>query len=226
MNTVDAAATQLADIAGSALRQIEPWPVVAPRTVELLSEVVRYARAERKRVLVLGTGSSFNATFSLDRRDVLAIMMYGFSAEELLSAHELRIGAGVSADRVSADGVILPRRTVGGLLSDPISPASFAAREALGGRLRAIELLNSRGELLLLRGVGYGNGSQPALAPLVQGAGGRLGIIVAVRLSTATGVAGADPAQRQPRTMSSNRDAVLMRNDLLPLFDPDGTFSW
>ncbi|MBI5059076.1 FAD-binding oxidoreductase [candidate division KSB1 bacterium] len=227
MSTLVEHTLRLAELAGAALRQTEPWPVVAPRTVELLSDIVRYARDERLRILVLGTGSSFESTFALERENVLAVMMYGFAATELLSAHELRVGAGVSADLLGSDGGVAPRRTMGGLLSDSASPASFAVREALGGRLRAIELMNSRGELVVLRGIGQGNGSQPALAPLVMGAGGRLGIVVAVRLATGTMDVAASPAeQRHSRTMAPNRDAAVLRADLCPLFDPDGVFAW
>jgi hypothetical protein len=87
--------------------------------------------------------------------------------------------------------------------------------------------MNSRGEILLLHGIGQGNGSQPALAPLVAGSGGRLGIVVGVRVSTFAGVGhvlGSDT--RQPRTMSTGRDAAVLRSDLISMFDPDGVFAW
>lgn len=226
MSTASALHEGLLEIAGNAVRQMEPWPVVAPRTTEMLQQIIEYARTNAMRVLVLGTGSSFESTFSLEREQVVAVMMYGFSTMETLSPFTARIGAGVSAEAIFPSNISVPRRTLGGLLADAVSPHSFAAREVILSRIRALEFVTSSGELLLLRGIGDGNGSQPSLAPLVLGSGGRLGVIVAAHLRLPVGSDLVDSTLPDVRSASPNRDAAMLRADLSRIFDRDGVFSW
>ena len=65
-------AFSLPDVAGDALLQEAPYPVIAPRSIEILTMIVQYARIEGLKVMVLGTGSSFADNFRLASANVIA----------------------------------------------------------------------------------------------------------------------------------------------------------
>lgn len=219
-------AFSLRDVAGDTLLQESPYPVVAPRTVEMLALVVQYARIEGKKVMVLGTGSSFAEDFDPVSSEVIAIMTYRLSGVQKLSPFVTRILSGTPVSRVFSGQSLPERKTIGGLIASNL-PSSDQAIGALYSRLLTIEMVNADADVIRLAGPNTVHAADPGLANALFGSQGRLGIIAAVEvcrpdmleLSSGNGVTPLGPA-------IASHESAIRRSDITRTFDPDGLFAW
>lgn len=218
----------LYEIAGRNLVQLEPYPVVVPRSVDVIRRVVEYARQQRLKILPLGTGSAFSAGFSLARSDVIAVLMAEYSGWEETGLGTVRVRAGTRVRELFGELGAHSRRTLGGLLSDSIHEQSAHDREVMLPFLRSLELISGSGEQQTYNFGTWGDHRDPGLAHLVCGGNGRMGIITAVEMR----VVGTFPlvlgeqATGLKHSLTGQREACLSRAELISVFDRLATFQW
>lgn len=216
----------LRDLVGGGLRQEEPRPVVVPRTVQEAAGCLRVAREFGFVVLPLGSGSSFPADFSLRRENVVAVSSARLTGMERLSPFAVRVLAGTPTS-VVLRAVDSPRRTLGGLICDAPRGHGVAALGALWRRLRRIEMITSRGEITDLAGPLCGSTADPALAALVVGSRGRLGLVTALEIAgTVPMVVENETVPRSESLPAGTAESVIARLDAQRVADEAGLFQW
>lgn len=218
----------LAEIAGRGLLQIEPYPVVSARTPEMIRRIMQYARQSGFKLMPLGTGSSFDADFSLTRTDVIALMLAENRGIEAVSAERVRVQAGTEVGRVIQSTMEGVRRTMGGLLCDSLHYESSRLRDTLSPYLISLEVLSGDGEHIHLSFGGWSHSRDFGLANLFCGSNGRMGIVLSVDLQW-NGIAPImDTAnhERVEHSMAGHREACLSRAELMSQFDSHGLFQW
>ena len=220
------AAFSLPDVAGDALLQEAPYPVIAPRSVETLTMIVQYARLEGLKVMVLGTGSSFADNFRLSSANVIAIMTYRLNGLQHVSPFVTRILSGTPLARLFTGDIMTERKTLGGLIAG-CQPGRDAAAGVVASRLLAVEMINAEAQSVRLAASNTAHSGDPGLANALFGSQGRAGIITAVEVSrslpwnlqTESATDGLVPSP-------ASHDAVIKRTDVIRFMDPDGLFAW
>ena len=215
----------LRDIAGETLIQDHPYPVVAPRSLETLALVVRYAKTEGLRVLPLGTGSSFDSDFKLLNSKIVAVLSAGLTGIQKLSPTGFRVLSGTPLSRLFRGDVSGERKTIGGLIAG-FANAQDEFIKALRPRVLVVEMMNGDGKLLRLKGPGAAGADDPGLAQAIFGSQGKMGMITAVELSGPFPLEVPMDGPRQIGAVLSPNEAVVSRAEIARFFDPDSLFAW
>jgi FAD/FMN-containing dehydrogenase len=221
----DTLAESLRDVAGEALIQETPYPVVAPRSVDALAALLKFARRENLHVLPLGSGSSFDSSFQLTRPNVMAVLTGGLCSIEKFSPWGFRVLSGTPVSRLFRGGIVHERKTLGGLIAGSAGIHGEVER-TLWSQLSRIEVMNGEGELLQLAGPNRASAGDPGLASVLFGSQGRIGMIISADVR---GPLPLDVALEEPRTVGavlSPNAAVASRNELARILDPSSVFAW
>jgi FAD/FMN-containing dehydrogenase len=216
----------LRNLVSGGLRQEEPRPVVVPATVEEAAGCLRAAHEFGFVVLPLGSGSSFPADFSLRRENVLAVSAARLAGMERLSPFDVRILAGTPTAAVLR-AVDSPRHTLGGLVCDVLRGRGVLALDVLWRRLRRVELINNGGQITTLAGPLCGSAGDCALATLIVGSRGRLGMVTALEICGPVPiVAENEMASRSDSLPAGATGCAVTRTEVQRLADECGLFQW
>ncbi len=219
---------------GAQLLQEEPHVVIAPASPETVQGAVEVARREHFRILPLGSGSSFPATYSRLRPDTMGILMGALEGESGGDAFSSWFWAGTKLHRLASSypGIFAgegQRATLGGLIATKPEPPLDSARRLLKRLLMSMEVLTAAGNLEMLAGEGTGTINDPAVSHLLFGSQGRLGIILRVRLRRVMppDTESAQLPENHETTLSvSTGQPALKWSQLQALLDPGGLFAW
>jgi FAD/FMN-containing dehydrogenase len=217
--------SELREAVGDALVQESPYPVVAPRSVEIAAKTVMLARQNQFHVMVVGSGSSFAADFSVLRNNLLAILTTRLAGVERISPFACRVLSGTPVATVVRDPDAA-RKTIGGLLADSPRAENGRALRAFWSRVRAIEALTADGQVHRVTCANSGHSAFPT-ATMFRGTRGRLGMITAIELVGPIPIAAdVDEAERLVAFNSGRGDPALSQHDLQQALDRDGIFQW
>jgi FAD/FMN-containing dehydrogenase len=216
----------LRSLVGAGLRQEDPYPVAVPASVTEAVGCLCAARDYGFVVLPLGSGSSFPPDFALRRKNVLAVCTARLAGMERLSPFAVRLLAGTPVAGVLR-AVDTPRRTLGGLVCDTHRGHQAAVADALWRRVRRVELLDSRGEIVALAGPLCSSTGDSALASLLIGSRGRLGLVTAIEISGTVPVAVENEmVPRSDSLPAAAAQSVVARPDAQRIADESGLFQW
>jgi FAD/FMN-containing dehydrogenase len=215
----------LREIGGKSLLQEEPYPVLAPRTVELAAQIFQTARESEHKILIIGSGSSFPPNFSVLRDNVVAVMTVGLMGIEHLTPFCARILSGTPSAHVFK-GESIEKRTLGGLVCDAATKSGDGLRQSFWTRIRAVEVLTATGEVQRFAGAAQATLDDPALANLFVGSAGRLGMITAFEVATPLPILSETARDQRMAFEGGAGDAAISAKDAQLLLDPNGLFQW
>jgi FAD/FMN-containing dehydrogenase len=217
----------LREVAGPSVIQESPYPVVAPRTIDIIPRLLGIARAENFRVMFLGTGSSFPADFTLLRDNVVAITTGELSGIQRLSPFTCRVLAGTPVTGISDGGQNSRSRTVGGVIASAPVPASDPVLRGLWSRVKRLEVLTAAGGVRLFCAPAMAYSDDPAIANCFVGSRGRLGLITAIEVMLPLPLLQAESApETDAQQASLAPDEIVKREVIEALLDPEGLFKW
>ncbi|RPH95340.1 FAD-binding oxidoreductase [candidate division KSB1 bacterium] len=218
--------SQLREIAEQSILQEEPYPVVAPASVEDATAMIRAARDHSFRVMVLGSGSSFPEDFSLHRSNVMAVLSVKLTGMEPLSPFTVRVYCGTPAAALFENAENLPRRTLGGLLCSIYRSGEESVLSNLWPRIRQLQVITGLGELHHLAGPAGFQAYDCGAANVLLGSRGRLGMITAAELLCPFPIVERNQDGDSLRAAYGSGETSISRTDLQPLFDSSGLFQW
>lgn len=208
--------------------------VIAPASPEVVQDAVEVARREHFRVLPLGTGSSFPATYTPLRADTMAILVGALEGESGGDAFSGWYWAGTKLPRLAAvyPGLLAGERqraTLGGLIAGKPPSASDPTWQRLRRLLISMEVLTATGNLETFAGEGTGTVYNLSSSHLFFGSQGTLGIILRVRLRriiSPDANALQPPENRETTLAASTGQPAFQWSQLRALLDPGGLFAW
>ncbi|MDD5087257.1 MAG: FAD-binding protein [bacterium] len=219
----------LRDLGDGVLLQDEPYPVVAPQSIEQLQSCIAAARNEGSVVLPLGNGSSFPKDFSLLRERVLAVMTIRLQGTDYSSPFSVHVASGTPVSAVIADFAGGGRRTLGGLFADARMGTTDPLLRAVWSRTRAIDIITGDARLVTLAGPAR-CGAHDGTASWLIGSRGRLGVLVSVELVPPLPVHVmedlSDEKVRGAAIGPVGESSVLSSGDIRSKLDPHGLFQW
>jgi FAD/FMN-containing dehydrogenase len=215
----------LQEVVGKGLRQDAFYPVVAPRTAEETAQVVRLARDYQFSVLVLGNESSKPPQLTGLRENILVILNVWLTGIQKLSPFAARVMSGTPVSSVIRDGSEPPRKTLGGLICGTPGAHHDASLRALWPRVRYVEIITAGGDLQRFAAPGAASTDDPAMANLLLGSRGRLGVITAVEVTTPLPIPVTDSSERATLGAAVG-EPLLSQKDVQSLLDPHGLFQW
>jgi hypothetical protein len=220
-------ASLLKDIVGDALIQVTPYPVVAPRKLEVVPRILSIARAESFRVMFLGNGTTFSSDFSLLRDNVIAVTTIVMSGIEKLTPFAVRVLAGTPVSHILKSEIDFGQRTVGGLIASSPSQTKMQIPRVLVTRMRALEVLTAKGEFRHFNFPSLAHPDDPGIANCFLGSKGRLAMIAAIHLVPPLPFYDRDhdPRISTQHGMLETRPA-LAQEEVESLLDPEGVFKW
>ncbi|MCB9357112.1 MAG: FAD-binding oxidoreductase [Calditrichaeota bacterium] len=207
------------------LRQTTPFPVAVPDDPNAMAEIVRLCAETGYRVLPMGSGSSFPDNFSLKSDRTFAIAASRLRGTGRTESGYAYCGAGAPIDVILGDAAETERKTAGGLLCGKSNAHSRRAALELWQRIRRIDVISSRGELMSFSGP-----ASPAFHLNLSGSiliesRGKLGIVIGVEFDAAR-----FPLVLDTRTLCSSAgsriEPVISRGPAVRTLDSVSLFDW
>ena len=180
---MNSAILDLENAAGTSLIQREPYPVIAPNRWELIAEIIRIALSRQQKVLVFGSGSSFDTQFALLRDNVIAITTSKLAGVTAQGNSSFAAGPGTLLPEIISNGDFYAGRTLGGFLASNLAGCERELRRILRQHLSAIEIIDGSGGMRRLPAPSQSTTAYSSGAEQIIGSNGRSGIITRIEFS-------------------------------------------
>jgi len=220
--------TRLRDLGDGVLLQEQPYPVVAPYSLEQAIACISAAREEACVVMPLGSGSSFPKDFRLLRERLLAVMTIRLQGSCSISPFAIQVLSGTPVSTVVNNHAQEGRRTLGGLIAGARTGMNDSLLRSVWMRTRAMNVIAGEGRILTFSGPAR-CGSHDDAAGWLVGSRGRLGLIVSVELAPPLPVYANELIEEELRgslTGSCEGDFVLSSGEIRSCLDSPGLFQW
>lgn len=164
--------------------QERPYPVAAPQSLEAVQYILQTCAENNWRVLPLGQGSSFPPNFALRSERVFAVMLNRLKSVERMSSGRILCGPGTPVAKVLLTEQPLERKTIGGLICGMGDAATRGAARLFWQLVYSVEMLDSRGQVVVMSGPASPQFLLSASSSLVLESRGKAGVLTAVEFCT------------------------------------------
>lgn len=217
----------LEEAAAQHIVQRDPYPIVAAPNTPVIAKTIEAAQKTKQKILVIGTGSSFDAQFSLLREDIIAITTSGFSGCKVQNEFSVYAAAGTPVAEIALQADEYAGRTLGGLLAREAKGRERDFQKAIWQKVSLIEIIDGTGKQRVLPGPAKAYSRSSAGSDFLLGSRGRLCVITGVQLAHPVPfeVSLLEDSSTLLQLSSAGR-APLRHDDMSAVLDPHALFKW
>ncbi|RQV98916.1 FAD-binding protein [bacterium] len=217
----------LEEAAAQHLVQRDPYPIVAAPNTQVIAKTIEAAQKTNQKILVIGSGSSFGAQFTLLREDIIAITTSGFRGINVQNEFAVIVAAGTPVAELVRPHSEYSGKTLGGLLAREAKGRDRDYQRAVWQKVALIEIMDGNGHQRILPGPAKANSHSSAGSDCLLGSRGRLCIITGIQFAQSLPIEIVLPEESSTLLqLSSAGRSPLHHEELSATLDPFSLFKW